>query len=135
MQVVGESSEVGPRVSEGVVASREDGSAQGGEVVMSEGADTASGSKVWRADGRPVWWFEGVVEENGRVVVVAEAIARDVVSARRSALEGARAALQRACGGVVEERVEAALARQLPGDGPGRDRFVGYVRMSCRRGE
>lgn len=125
--VAGEESEVGPRASEiAESVPYEAATAVGGE----DGDGGAAG--VWRADGRPAWWFEGVHREGDRVVVAAEAMARDVVSARRGAVEQGRAALRRATGSGVDVRVESTLVKRLAGDGPGRDRFVGYVRVSWR---
>ncbi len=135
LEMVGEASEVGPRVSEG----RGDGPSADSSTVGNDHEHGAAGERVetsgvWRADGRPTWWFDGVLEESGRVSVVSEAIARDVVNARRMALESARATLRRAVGEALGERVDAALVRRLAGDGPGRERYVGYVRLSCARG-
>lgn len=91
-----------------------------------------SGGAMWRADGRPTWWFDGAAREGDRIAIAAEAIAHDVVSARRQAVENGRAALRRESGRGDEERVDAAIVKRLAGDGPGRERYVGYVRMSWR---
>lgn len=125
MPLVGEESAVGPRASEATAAPADPDA-------MADSVESVAGSGVWRADGRPMWWFEGIRREGDRAAVAAEAIARDVISARRAALEQGREALRRATGEGGDERVEAMLVRRLTGDGPGRDRYVGYVKLSWR---
>lgn len=96
-----------------------------------------SGSGVWRADGRPTWWVDRPGWRDGRYLLSAEAMGDDVLSARRAALAAARADAERALGrGMRDERVESAIVRRLSTDSPGapgRERYVGYVRLSALR--
>lgn len=95
-------------------------------------AVTPDTDPLWRADGRPTWWLSAPVRESGRIMLTAEAIAPDILAARRASISAARAALRALSARDIEgERVEAAVVRRLPGDAPGRDRFVGYARISA----
>ncbi|MBX3353266.1 MAG: hypothetical protein KF684_10055 [Phycisphaeraceae bacterium] len=125
----------------GEEASREDAgrAAQSVSPNRVSGANAVSGSAsgVWRADGRPTWWVDRPGWRDGRYLLSAEAMGDDVLSARRAALAAARADAERALGrGMRDERVESAIVRRLSTDSPGapgRERYVGYVRLSALR--
>ncbi len=97
---------------------------------------TASGGGLWRADGRPVWWADQSGWRDGRYSICAEAFGEDVRTARRNAIDAARRDAKSALGGSIrDERVETAIVRSLTSDATGRNRYVGYVRMTALRGE
>lgn len=91
----------------------------------------------WRADGRPTWWLDAPVrDDDGRIELTAEALADDVLNARRAAVDAGRAALARETGdGAGNHRIEALTVRRLSGDRPGGARYVGYVRLSAGTSE
>lgn len=93
-------------------------------------------TNAWRRDGRPVWWLAAPTRADGRLTLSAEAIADDVLAARRAAVDAGRAALGREIGGgagaAVDERIEAITVRRLGADRPGGERYVGYVLISAR---
>lgn len=126
---------VGPTLEEALTPARSETKADGKPRAPASGATTPADAEpsLWRADGRPVWWIDRAARgEDGRVAVTAEAFAGDVRAARRQAIEAARAALRRAApGGHDDETVDSILVRVLPGDAPGRGRFVGYARASA----
>lgn len=126
---------VGPTLEEALAPARSEAKADDKPRAPASGATTPADTEpsLWRADGRPVWWIDRAARsEDGRVAVTAEAFAGDVRAARRQAIEAARAALRRAAPrGHDDETVDSILVRVLPGDAPGRGRFVGYARASA----
>lgn len=88
-----------------------------------------------RDDGRPSWWFAGVVREPGRVRICAESLGRDMGGTRRAALDAGRARLRAALGipegaPIAGERVERTLIWPLPNQSAGENRYAGYVLLS-----
>lgn len=97
---------------------------------------TAGGNGLWRADGRPVWWADQSGWRDGRYSICAEAFGEDVRTARRNAIDAARRDAKSALGGSIrDERVETAIVRSFASDATGKNRYVGYVRMTALRGE
>jgi hypothetical protein len=97
---------------------------------------SAGGAGLWRADGRPVWWVDQSGWRDGRYSICAEAMGEDVRTARRNAIDAARREAKSALGGTIrDERVETAIVRSLASDATGKNRYVGYVRMTALRGE
>lgn len=97
---------------------------------------SAGGAGLWRADGRPVWWADQSGWRDGRYSICAEAMGEDVRTARRNAIDAARRDAKSALGGSIrDERVETAIVRSLASDATGKNRYVGYVRMTALRGE
>ena len=97
---------------------------------------SAGGGGLWRADGRPIWWADQSGWRDGRYSICAEAMGEDVRTARRNAIDAARRDAKSALGGSIrDERVETAIVRSLASDATGKNRYVGYVRMTALRGE
>lgn len=91
-----------------------------------------------REDGRPSWWYDGVLEEDGRVVVFAESIGADLAEARARALEEALRALRHRLGLGAEEpvqgfEVERTWVWPIPHASGAARRYAGYVRASAER--
>lgn len=87
-----------------------------------------------RADGRPSWWLAQPKRSDGRVQITAEALASDVRSARRAAVEAGLRALEKRLGRTsTDMRIEATTVRLL-GEHHGaatEHRFAGYVLVSA----
>lgn len=91
-----------------------------------------------REDGRPSWWHDGVLEEDGRVVVFAESIGADLAEARARALEDAMRVLRDRLGLGAEEPVEGFEVERtwvwpIPHASGAARRYAGYVRASAER--
>ena len=91
-----------------------------------------------REDGRPSWWFDGVLEENGRVMVCAESIGTDLAEARARALEEALRSLRDRLGLGAEEPVEGFEVERtwvwpIPHASGAARRYAGYVLAGAER--
>lgn len=91
-----------------------------------------------REDGRPSWWFDGVLEEDGRVMVCAESIGADLAEARARALEEALRSLRDRLGLGAEEPVEGFEVERtwvwpIPHASGAARRYAGYVLAGAER--
>lgn len=85
---------------------------------------------VRRTDGRPTWWLDEPVRERGMVLITAEALAPDLRSARRAAVDAGLARLREAIGAepasweIRLSTISPLRAVRAPGEV---NRFAGYV--------
>lgn len=92
---------------------------------------------LMREDGRPSWWF-GEVEMGGdRARLCAEALGKDMLSAKRAAVSAAKERLKRelGVGTLVGDEVERAWVWPLPHRETPGARYAGYVLVSVARAE
>lgn len=97
----------------------------------------ASDGEGWSSE-RPKWWIDEPRTEEGRILLAAEALGADVLSARRSAVDAGWDALKRALADHPRDfRVEKTFLRPLSGDAGGTRsaRYIGYVLISAARSE
>lgn len=87
-------------------------------------------ASVRRSDGRPAWWLDEPVRERGVVLITAEALAPDLRSARRAAVDAGLARLREALGAepasweIRLSTISPLRAVRAPGEV---NRFAGYV--------
>jgi len=88
---------------------------------------------------RPEWWIDRPHVDAGRLMVAAEALGEDVLTARRRVVDAARESLVRALGGASarEERIDYVTVRPLPRavDAPGTARYIAFARISAAEPE
>ncbi len=87
---------------------------------------------------RPSWWLPAPHLEDGRVTVSSEALGRDVLDARRSAIEAGRDALRRSgAPGLREETITFATVRPVAAAAASKTgaRYIGYVLISAEAEE
>ncbi len=94
----------------------------------------ASSSAARDSSSRPRWWVDDAIIEDGRILISAEALGRDVLTARRAAVDAGFDRLETAVQGeVLDERVIYTVVEPLPARSASRtgNRYVGYVLMSA----
>ncbi len=93
-------------------------------------------ASVRRTDGRPAWWLDEPVRERGVVLITAEALAPDLRSARRAAVDAGLARLREAIGAepasweIRLSTISPLRAVRAPGEV---NRFAGYVLIAGSR--